>query len=276
MKRRNKSSTSVQLTVPQGLETVKPNTSISRLRAKAKPTQGYAHVVHLLLSAVFPLVLYILVRIDLAQVAIVVVLLSKWRMIAVRPRFWLAIFRANAVDLLVSIGTVLFMHQTTAAWLQLFWAGLLVVWQIWVKPRKGALGIACQAMIGQAYGLVGLYTAWPDAPLYMLVLATGLIAYLSARHYLTGFDEPHAPLYANTWAFFAASLAWISAHWLLYYGVIAQVVLFLMVLSFSLGGLYYLQEHDKLTSYLKRQIVLIMIAIVTVILLFSEWGSKVV
>lgn len=266
----------LQLATPRGLEQTKSKKPIARLKAKAKPTKGYAHVFHLLLSAVFPLILYVLVRIDLAQVAVIVVLLSKWRMIAVRPRFWPAIFRANAIDLLVSVASVIFMHQSGAVWLQLFWMGLFVVWQVVLKPMRKALGVSIQAMVGQAYGLIALYAAWPSAPLYVLVFCTAMIAYFSARHYLTGFDEPYAPLYANTWAFFAGSLAWVSAHWLLYYSVIAQPVLLLTVLGFSLGGLYYLQERDRLSLYLKRQIVLIMIATIVVVLLFSEWGSKVV
>ena len=273
MKRPTSTETAVQRVVAGGIDRPKP---VARLRAKVKPTRGYAHVVHVLLSAIFPLVLYMLVRIELTPAAVAVVLLSKWRMIAVRPRFWPAIFRANAVDLLVSVSTVLFMYQATATWLQLFWVGLLVLWQVWLKPLRSTLGVSVQALTGQLYGLMALYITWPSAPLAILVIGTGGIAYMSARHFLTGFDEPYAPLYANVWAFFAASLAWISGHWLLYYGSLAQPVLFLTVLGFSLGGLYYLQEHDRLSAYLRRQIVVIMIAIVLVVLLVSDWGSKIV
>lgn len=272
MKRRTNPETALQRVNTQ-IDKPKP---AARLRAKVKPTRGYAHVFHILLSAVFPLLLYVLVRIELAQVAVAVVLLSKWRMLAVRPRFWPAIFRANAVDLLVAISSVLFMYQATATWGQIVWVVLLIGWQVWLKPMRSTFGVVLQAVTGQLYGLLAFYLTWPSAPLALLVIGTGGVAYLAARHFLTGFDEPYAPLYANIWGFFAASLAWVCGHWLLYYFGVAQPVLLLCVLGFSFGGLYYLQEHDRLSNYLRRQIVIIMIAIILVVLLVSDWGSKVI
>lgn len=248
----------------------------ARLHAKVKPAKGYAHVFHVLLSAAFPVLLYALVRTGFAQVAISVVLISKWRMFAVRPRFWPAIIRANAVDILVTVSTVIFMNQTQSTWLQIFWMTLLVGWQIIIKPSRSTFGVSAQALIGQTYALVALYIAWPAAPLLLLVPSVWAVCYLSARHFLTSFDESHAPLYAHVWGYFAGSLAWVTAHWLLYYNVIAQPALILTVLAFGFGGLYYLQENDKLSDYLRRQIILIMIAIVVVIFVFSDWGSKIV
>lgn len=249
---------------------------VARIKAKVKPTKGYAHVLYLLLSAVLPLVLYILVRTSFVPVAVAVVLISKWRMFAVRPRFWAAIVRANAVDVIVNLSSIVFMSKTQSAWLQLSWMIMLVVWQVVIKPSRTAFGVSAQAIIAQTYGLGALFVAWPSAPLLNLVLCSWVICYLSARHFLANFDEPHAPLYAHVWGYFAASLVWISAHWLLYYTKIAQPVLLLTVLGFGLGGLYYLQDSDKLSDFLRRQIVLIMVAVVVVVFLFSDWGSRIV
>lgn len=256
-------------------EVAKPKT-VARLHAKVKPTKGYAHVFHILLSGILPVVLYILVRIRFTQVAVAIVLISKWRMLVVRPRFWPAIIRANAVDVLVNLSSVIFMSQSHSMWLQLFWMGLLILWQVVLKPSKSTFGVSLQAIIGQVYGLGALFVAWPAAPIAGLVLAAWGVCYVSARHFLANFDEPYTPLYANVWAYFAAMLVWISAHWLLYYGVIAQPVLLLSVLGFGLGGLYYLQEADKLSDFLRKQIVLVMIAVVVVVFVFSDWGSKIV
>lgn len=273
MKRTN----SLQVIGPQEVD--KPK-RVARIRAKVKPTKGYAYVLHLLLSAILPVILYVLVKISFVQLAIIVVLLSKWRILAVRPRFWPAIVRANAVDASVNLATVIFMSEAHTTWLQLFWMGLLIVWQVIVKPGRTTFAVSSQAIIGQTYGLGALFLASrytvPQVPLLFLVLASWLICYLSARHFLANFDEPHAPLYANAWGYFAAALVWISVHWLLYYGAIAQPVLLLSVLGFSLGGLYYLQEADKLSDFLRRQIVLVMIAVVVVVFVFSSWGSKIV
>ena len=58
------------------------------LPAKIKPTKGFSHVFYITLNILLPILAYILVRIDFVGLAIGLVLLSKWRMFAVRPRYW--------------------------------------------------------------------------------------------------------------------------------------------------------------------------------------------
>lgn len=245
------------------------------IAGKIKPTRGYAHVLHVILSAVMPALVYVFVRMHFVQLAVLVILITKWRMFAVRPRFWPAIVRANAVDIAVGLATVVFMtHSHSASW-QLFWAGLYMLWQVGIKPGRSLLSVSAQALIGQTYGLMALFLGWPAAPLPALVIAVWGITYLSARHFLSSFEEPYTPLYAHTWGYFAAALTWLSAHWLLFYGVVAQPTLLLTVLGFGLGGLYYLQETDRLSVLLRRQIVFIMIAVIVVVLVFSDWGDQV-
>lgn len=247
---------------------------VKAIAHKIKPTKGYAHVLHIVLSAILPALIYVLVRMHFLQLAIVVLLLTKWRIFAVRPRFWPAIIRANAVDIMVGISTILFMTHAHAASIQLLWAVLYMIWQVWIKPGRQTIAIAAQALIGQTYALMALFLAWTDAPLVLLVFGTWVVCYLSARHFLSAFEEPYSNLYAHTWGYFAAALVWICVHWLLFYGVIAQPTLLLTVLGFGLGGLYFLEETDRLSRFVWRQIVFIMVAVVVVVLLFSDWGDK--
>ncbi len=248
------------------------------IRGKLKPTRGYAHVFHILLSALMPALVFIFIRLRVPQGAVVVVLITKWRMFAVRPRFWAAIIRANAVDIIVGLSTIIFMlpSHTHSAALQLLWAILYMIWQVYIKPGRSIFKISLQAFIGQTYGLMALFLAWPDASIVILVLGVWLICYLAARHFLTAFDEAYISLYSHTWGYYAGAIAWLSAHWLLFYSVIAQPTLLLTVLGFSLGGLYYLHESDRLSTLLRRQIIFIMIAVIVVVLVFSDWGDKVV
>lgn len=247
---------------------------VAKVRHKLTPTKGFAHVLHVLLSAIMPILAFVFIRVGIIQLAVAVVLITKWRMFAVRPRFWLAIIRANAVDIIVALGTVVFMaHASSASW-QLFWTLLYIVWQVGIKPGRSVLSVSAQAFIGQVYGLMALYLAWPSAHLAVLVLSVWGIAYLSARHFMTSFDEPYVSLYSHTWGYFAGALSWLSAHWLLFYTGIAQPTLLLTVVGFGLGALYYLSETDRLSTLYRRQIVFIMIAVIFVILAFSDWGDK--
>ncbi len=244
------------------------------LAGKIKPTRGYAHVFHIVLSAIMPALVFVFIRIKFVQLAVLVILITKWRMFAVRPRFWPAIIRANAVDIIVGLSTVVFMTHAHSASLQLLWAGLYMVWQVAIKPSRSTFGVAAQALVGQTYGLMALFVGWPAPPLVALVLGVWGVCYLAARHFLSNFEEPYVSLYSHTWGYFAAALAWLCVHWLLFYTVVAQPTLLLTVLGFGLGGLYYLQETDRLSILLRRQIVFIMIAVIVVVLVFSDWGDK--
>lgn len=247
---------------------------MKRVVGKIKPRKGFAHVFHIILTALVPIIVYVLIRMSFNELAVAVVILSKWRMFAVKPRFWPANVRANAVDIIVGISTVIFMTNTSIDAWQLFWTGLFILWQVVLKPRSTLLGVSIQSLAGQSYGLMALFVAWPDAPMVWLVLAAWAVCYLSARHYLSSFDEVYTSLYSHMWGYFAGALMWLSSHWLTYYGVVAQPTLLLSVLGFGLGSLYYLNETDKLSNYMRRQIVFIMIAVVVVVLVFSDWGDK--
>src|SRR4051794_37994319 len=93
-----------------------------KLPARIKPTKGYSHLFYIGLNLLLPLLAYILVRIDFVSVAIVLVLLSKWRMFAVRPRYWVINLIQNGVDIMVAVSLIIFMASTSVVWWQLLWA----------------------------------------------------------------------------------------------------------------------------------------------------------
>jgi len=248
----------------------------ARLPSRIRPTRGFSHVFHLALLVLLPILAYILVRIDFVGLAILLIFLSKWRMFAVRPRYWIANVISNGVDIMVGVSLVLFMANTTVVWWQLFWTVAYGAWLVWLKPKSDVLGVSAQAMIGQLVGLFVLYLKFGDSSLLALVAGTWLVTYLAARHFLTSFDEPNTVLLAQVWAYFSAALAFILAHWLLYYGTIPQIIVILTTIGYSLATLYYLEATDRLTKLMQRQLLVIMFAILIVILVFSDWSGATV
>jgi hypothetical protein len=240
---------------------------------RIKPVKGFSHAFYIGLNAALPILAYILVRIDFVGLAIVLVILSKWRMFAVRPRYWVANLVSNGVDIMVAVSLILFMAGTSVAWWQLFWVLLYGGWLLWLKPRYDVLSVSAQAMVGQLLGLSLLYLKFGDSSIVTLVAGTWLVTYLAARHYLTSFEESHSPLLAHIWAYFSASLAFILAHWLLFYGTLAQIIVILTTIGYGLAALYYLDATDRLSYTLQRQLVGIMLAILLVIVLFSNWSG---
>lgn len=249
--------------------------------SKIKPKSGVAHVAYLILNALLPALLFIFVRIEVEQIAVALILISKWRMLAVRPRHWWPNVRANAVDLIVGLSFLTFMINSYSASWQLIWAVAYAAWLLLLKPRSDMLSISLQAIVGQLCGLMALFLGWGDASLYVLVIASGLICYVAARHFFTNFEEPYTSMFAHTWGYFAAALVWLLGHWLRYYpdprsGPLAQPTLLLTVIGYGLAALYYLDQNDRLSVNIRRQFIFIMVAIVTVVLIFSGWGDKAV
>jgi hypothetical protein len=240
-----------------------------------KPAAGIANSLHLALVVILPLITFALVRLDFVQLALSVVVLSKWRMFAVRPRFWAANIRANAVDMMVGLSLVLFMAHAGLG-LQIFWALAYVVWLLYIKPRSNASAVTAQAFIGQLLALSALYLVWGNGPVVGLTLLSGLFCFLAARHFLDTFDEPYARMLSYTWGYFGAALAWLLSHWLLFYKGVAQPTLLLSALGYGLAVLYYLDHNNRLNSAIRRQFIFVMVAIVVVVLAFSDWGDKVV
>lgn len=228
------------------------------LLRKIKPASGFSYFLHLFLVIILPAAVFVLVRLDFVQLALSIVVLSKWRMFAVRPRFWAANVRANAVDLMVGLSIVLFMTHAAELWVQVVWTVLYAVWLLAIKPASSPIMVTGQAFIGQLAALAALFMAWAAGPLYGLTLLTGIICFMAAHHFLDAFDEPYAKLLSYLWAYFGAALAWLLGHVLITYpsatnNWIAQPVIFLCAIGGGLGILYYLDHLDKLTKTAKLQ-----------------------
>lgn len=178
-------------------------------------------------------VLYITLNIGLAVTLFVVVLLiqsswfayglvllSKWRALAVRPRFWFANLVANMVDIIVGVSVVTFLYGASGAiWLQAAIALLYVGWLLVIKPRSRRSYVAIQAGVAVFVGITALSMvsyAWNVA---FFVLAMWVIGYVSSRHILGSYDEPMTQLYSFVSGFIFSELGWIAFHWLMAYPV---------------------------------------------------------
>lgn len=246
------------------------------VKDRIKPTKGFSHAVHTILLIALPLLVYVLVKIDFVGLAIALVLLSKWRMLAVKPRYWLVNLIAGGVDIIVSVSLVLFIANTSSGWWQIVWTLAYGAWLLGLKPRSDVLSVSAQAMLGQLLGLGVLLLKFGDASLPVLVAGTWIVTYVAARHFMTSFEEQHTALISHAWAYFSASLAFVLGHWLLFYGSVAQIVVLLTVIGYGLAGLYYLDASEKTTGGLKRQLLGIMVAILLIVIIFSDWSGSTV
>lgn len=246
---------------------------------KVRPVSGFSWFAHIVLLSLLPIILFVLVRIDFIVLAVLVVILSKWRMFAVKPRFWGANIRANSIDIVFGLSTLTLMVDTQSQLWQLGWTFLYILWLTAIKPASSTLMIGLQALIAFLWGLGALFLVGDDSPAFYLVLGTGILCYLTAHHFFDAYEEAYTRLLSYIWAFFGAALVWILSHWLLYYpatGVISQPMLLLATIGYSLAAIYHLDHTERLPSMVRNQFIFIIISITLIILYFSDWGDKII
>lgn len=153
--------------------------------------------------------------------ALVLVLLSKWRVFAVRPRYWVANIQANLVDVIVSVGAVVLLYNVAplnlALLLQIAITVLYIAWLVGLKPRSTKRAIVAQAAIALLVGTTVICVSSFSWPLELIVLGMALVGYVTARHVLTQFEEDHLQFMSLLWAFTMAQLGWILSHWVIAY-----------------------------------------------------------
>jgi hypothetical protein len=250
------------------------------LRAKATRTR-VSEVVYVGLNALLPLATLALVRLfDPPYLAVILVLLSKWRIFALRPRFWWANVKANLVDVLVGISAVGLMYLAGAdIWLQILLTILYGAWLLVVKPKSGIHGVMLQAGIAQFVSLVVLFHFY-RLPEVIVLIACWVIGYVCARHMVSNYEEPYIELMASLWGLFLVQLGWLCYRWTNVYNlglpiVIPQIALIMLVIGFCAARMYHASKHGNMTTSMLRGTAIFGAALLVVILVFSPWDATV-
>ena len=143
-------------------------------------------------------------------IAIALVLASKWRTLAVRPRYWIVNFKSNLVDLIFSLGITILIWVGVDFWVSsVLLAIFYAVWLIAVKPQGNILMIKTQALIAVFFGWMALLAvgfAWPTE---IIVLGGFLLGYAVMRHILTAIEFKNAEILSLAWGLLIAELAWV-------------------------------------------------------------------
>lgn len=192
--------------------------------------------------------------------AIGLVFLSKWRVLAVRPRYWFVNVQANLVDFIVSISLVVFLYtayvSNAAGGQKLFILAILTLlyigWLLFLKPRSKRSYVVAQAGVALFAGVAALYTisyAWPASA---VVLMMWLIGYATARHVLTSYDdETHILFLSLLWGLVMAELGWLAYHWTVAYSLgiesvmLPRVALTVLCIGFILQQCYDSYYHHQ-------------------------------
>ncbi|HEX8390664.1 MAG TPA: hypothetical protein VF597_04545 [Candidatus Saccharimonadales bacterium] len=249
-------------------------------------------VVYRLLNIVYAASLFLLVSpgVGLPYLAYLLVVLSKWRVFAVRPRFWFANLQANFIDFMVGISvvTLMILASATVPWAGAMLAVLFAVWLLVLKPHTAQRWMLVQAAVGQFIALMALFSlahdfefdpVITDSSVLTVVLAW-LIGYMTARHALSAFrSEDDRTLLSLIWGFVVAEIAWLAHHWTIAYPLLSKdlmiphVAIFITLLSVAAIAWYRVLhvESDK-KAFTDARSVTIFVVVVNVILLVWRYG----
>ena len=235
-----------------------------------------------LLKLGLPLVLLWVVNLGLTSVAIALVILAKWRVLAVKRHWWWSRIRANVVDVFVGLSIVGFMdYATNNLKLQFAWAGVYILWLAFIKPTSSASWKITQGLVGQTLAVSALIysTQYPQqawGPIW-LVIGVWVVSYFSARHTVGGLKaSAFKTSWPIVWGLFSAQLTVVLLHWQLWLWFIPQLVMLQLVINLPTIAGFKLQLEDKLRPATKTQLIGLAVAMVILVLLLSDWQSRVI
>lgn len=174
-----------------------------------------SEVVYVLLNILMAVaILVVVLVIESPLPAFTLVLLSKWRVLAVRPQYWPAHIVANSVDIIVSLSFVVFLSAATGAFaVQVGLTLLYIAWLLLLKPQSKRTFVTLQAGVATFAGVSALMQVSYDWLDIAVVLAMWAIGYATARHVLTSYQDAHFKLLSLVWGLVLAELGWLIYHW---------------------------------------------------------------
>jgi len=225
--------------------------------------------------------------------AIALVVVSKWRVLAVRPRFWLANLRSNLIDFIVSISVVLHLYTINIAAIddgrKLILLGIVTAlyigWLLFLKPRSKRSYVAAQAGVAVLIGTAALFTVSYNWPVSIVVIGMWVIGFAAARHVLNTYDdETHGLFISLAFGVAIAEIGWVAYHWAIAYSLplitslqLPQVAIISLLVSF-VGFKAYdsFYHHQKIrTNDIILPLLFTLSVIAVLIFVFNRVGTAI-
>lgn len=157
--------------------------------------------------------------------AFALVLLSKWRVLAVRSRFWIANIQANLVSVIVDFSFIIILYKSSLSTLnntqnlifQIILTIIYILWLLLLRPQSKRKYIIAQAGLALFAGITATYAMLFGWPASVIVILCWLIGYATARHVLSSYEEDHMLFLSLAWGLVVAEIGWLSYHWTVAY-----------------------------------------------------------
>ena len=179
-------------------------------------------------------------------IGLTLVLLSKWRMFAVRPRYWILNIKSNLVDIIVGCAFVIISYcsGTTFLPVHIILMALYSIWLIFLKPRSTDIAANFQSLWAIFFGSVALTLISANSNAAYMIVGSFIIGYAAARHVFIQGDDKDYNIIVLTAGVLSAEIAFLCHSWLIVYsfagtGIIApQLSIILLIVSYMFGFAY--------------------------------------
>ena len=212
---------------------------------------------------------------------LLLVILSKWRIFAVRFRYLWVNLKSNLVDLIVGISVVLLSYYSGSSFIpiHIFLSIFYCVWLLFIKPLSNDNATIVQSLIAVFLGssACSIMTAGLDSIVF--VLLEFLIGYACSRHVLSQSDTKDFTLTTLVCGLVFAEIAWLCNSWSIIYtfgstGIrIPQVALILTIFAFvydRVRGATIKYQDDFRFKHILAPVLFGAIIISIIVLLFSN------
>ena len=199
------------------------------------------------------IILFVVLSFESMWLPLALVLLSKWRVLAVRPRFWRANILANLVDIIVGLSYVVIIHEASGVVVfQVVMTLLYIGWLLFIKPRSKRSFVVAQALIAQFLGINALAMVAYATDIFVFVAGMWVIGFAAARHILVHYSEALTTFLSLAVALVTAELGWLGYHWLFSYGftgtdtlLVSQLAIISTLMLFMAERMYAVYRTNK-------------------------------
>lgn len=157
---------------------------------------------------------------------IILVLVSKWRVFAVRSRYLLINIKSNLVDFIVGFSIVMLTYYSSTArsfdepldfvYMGIYMA-IYIVWLLFIKPMSSEKATMAQALIAVFLGISASTIMSATLDSIVVVSLAFLIGYAACRHVLVQAQGEVAGLTTLSSGLVFAEIAWLSHTWEIVY-----------------------------------------------------------
>lgn len=152
-------------------------------------------------------------------IGIILVLVSKWRIFAVRSRYFFLNLKANLVDIIVGVSVVLLAYSGGPSFLisDIILMVFYPIWLLFIKPLSSETATLVQSLIAVFLGISAATTISVGTNSILLVFLAFLVGYAASRHVLIQSNDKDFTLTTLVCGLVFAEIAWLSNSWSIVY-----------------------------------------------------------